>query len=278
LAATSKRYRRTVDPSILIGTGGCFLAVGWVIHLSGNAIAFLDIPSILVVFCGTLAVTIACFSITDVLKIPSVVVRSAFYRCEDLNQAAFCALELAEIARKKGFLGLNTYTHLTSHNSFLKDGVDMIVDNVPVEEAAKVLDHEISSMADTSTRSISVLRKAAEVAPAMGLIGTLIGLVQMLSHLEDPSVIGPAMAIALLTTFYGAMLSYALFSPLASKLERNVKDELLVYKIYFQAILSILNHENPRKLELVINGILPPARRIHFFDTRKSDSQSSEQG
>ena len=100
----------------------------------------------------------------------------------------------------------------------------------------------------------------------MGLIGTLIGLVQMLGQLDDPSTIGPSMAVALLTTFYGAVLSNMLFSPLAAKLERNSDEEVLLNTIYLTGVTSIGRKENPRRLEMLVNTLLPPAQRVQFFD------------
>ncbi len=115
-------------------------------------------------------------------------------------------------------------------------------------------------------KSAGVFRKAAEVSPAMGLIGTLVGLVQMLGNLEDPSSIGPSMAVALLTTFYGAILAHMVFSPLASKLERNSDEEALVQNFYLLGAASIVRQENPRRLEMVLNALLPPASRLRYFD------------
>jgi chemotaxis protein MotA len=100
----------------------------------------------------------------------------------------------------------------------------------------------------------------------MGLIGTLVGLVQMLSRLDEPSTIGPSMAVALLTTFYGAVLANLVFSPLASKLERNSREEALVDQIYLMGALSIGRQENPRRLEMLLNSLLPPDQRIKYFD------------
>jgi chemotaxis protein MotA len=99
----------------------------------------------------------------------------------------------------------------------------------------------------------------------MGLIGTLIGLVQMLSHLSDPDTIGPAMAIAILTTFYGAVLSYMVFTPLANKLDRISADDFLIRKIYTMAVISMSKRENPRQLELHLNALLPPSQRSTVF-------------
>ena len=115
-------------------------------------------------------------------------------------------------------------------------------------------------------KSAGVFRKAAEVSPAMGLIGTLVGLVQMLGNLEDPSTIGPAMAVALLTTFYGAILANMVFAPLASKLERNSDEEALVQNLYLLGAVSIGRRENPRHLEAMLNSLLPPSARLQQFD------------
>lgn len=111
-----------------------------------------------------------------------------------------------------------------------------------------------------------MFRKSADIAPAMGLIGTLIGLVQMLGNLDDPTKIGPAMAVALLTTLYGAILSTMVFTPLASKLERNTNEELLISQLYLEGILSIARQENPRQLETVMNTLLPPSKRVRYFN------------
>ena len=106
----------------------------------------------------------------------------------------------------------------------------------------------------------------AEFSPAMGLIGTLIGLVQMLGNLQDPTTIGPAMAVALLTTFYGAVLANMVFLPMASKLERNANEEALINQIFLLASVSVGRQENPRRLEMMLNSILPPSQRVAYFD------------
>jgi len=115
-------------------------------------------------------------------------------------------------------------------------------------------------------RGVGILRQAATVAPAMGLIGTLIGLVQMLGNLDDPNSIGPSMAVALLTTLYGAVLANMVFSPLAAKLERNSNDEASVMNVYTLGASSIGRQENPRRLETLLNTLLPPPKRVQYFD------------
>ena len=142
----------------------------------------------------------------------------------------------------------------------------MVMDGMPIEEVERVLRREVDEMIFRHRKSASVLRKAAEIAPAMGLIGTLIGLVQMLGNLDDPATIGPSMAIALITTFYGAVLANMVFAPLAAKLERNSAEEALVFNVYLTAAASIARKENPRRLEMLLNAMLPPSARVSVFD------------
>ncbi|MDP6174967.1 MAG: MotA/TolQ/ExbB proton channel family protein, partial [Rhodospirillales bacterium] len=145
-------------------------------------------------------------------------------------------------------------------------GISMIVDGTPTGEVETIMRRDMQATLQRHRRSAAVLRRAAEFSPAMGLIGTLIGLVQMLGNLDDPTTIGPSMAIALLTTFYGAVLANMVFIPLASKLERNSAHEEMVSGVYLTGTISIGRQENPRRLEMLLNSIMPPAQRIQFFD------------
>lgn len=256
---------KVIDISTILGVLAAFALVAAAIYLGGNVAGFIDVKSVLIVVFGTLAVTTACFSLHEIAKAPSVIVNTVFYKSDDVSEISIEAVKLAQIAKNKGLLELDKHHNITNKNTFLKDGIQMVVDNAELEHIEKVLDYEVSAMASRHSNSVSILRKAAEVSPAMGLIGTLIGLVQMLGNLEDASTIGPSMAVALLTTFYGAVLSYMVFAPLASKLERNTKNELLVAKIYSIAVKSIVKKESPMKLEAVINSVLPPTKRIDFY-------------
>ena len=125
---------------------------------------------------------------------------------------------------------------------------------------------DLEAMIVRHQKGVNVLRRAAEFSPAMGLIGTLIGLVQMLGGLDDPTTIGPRMAVALLTTFYGALLANLVFSPLAAKLERNSGLEETINNIYLIGASSVGRQENPRRLEMLLNSTLPPTDRVRFFE------------
>ena len=182
------------------------------------------------------------------------------------NDAAMRMLQLAERARRRGILQLQSELFGLRPEPFLHRSMSMLVDGIAVEEIERNLTFETHAMMQRHVRSAGILRRAAEVSPAMGLIGTLVGLVNMLGSLNDPESIGPAMAVALLTTLYGALLANVVFLPLASKLERNSATELLINQIYILGSTSIGRQENPRRLELVLNTILPASQRVKYFD------------
>ena len=135
----------------------------------------------------------------------------------------------------------------------------MLVDGLQVDEIERNMTLEAHALAQGRHR-------AAEVSPAMGLIGTLVGLVQMLGNLDSPERIGPAMSVALLTTLYGALMANVVFLPLASKLERNATVEQLVSQIYTMGVASMGRQENPRRLEMLLNTVLPAGQQIRYFD------------
>lgn len=250
------------DPLTILGMVIAFGLVISSIMIGGGASGFLDLRSFLIVVLGTFAVTAACFSFEEIRGVHWLIMRTIFYRSENPSDTANRCLELAQLSRKNDLLSMQKYMHLAEHNTFAQKGLEMLIDAAPIEQVEGVLSQDLGSMMDRHANGVSLLRKAAEIAPAMGLIGTLIGLVQMLGNLEEPSTIGPAMAVALLTTFYGAIFSYMVLTPLASKLERNSSSEVLTAKLYIRMLQSMARNENPRQLELVLNSMLPPKKRV----------------
>ncbi|MEE8274382.1 MAG: MotA/TolQ/ExbB proton channel family protein [Alphaproteobacteria bacterium] len=255
-----------MDLATLLGLFAGFGLIGTAIVLGGTPLAFVDAPAMLIVFGGTFAVTIVSFSLDDVLRANSAVIKALFQPVLDTSIAATQVLELAELARHKGALALENVQSKTVNLPFLNEGLSLVVDGSSGDEVESIMTRKVHAMASRHARSVEVIRKAADVSPAMGLIGTLVGLVQMLGNLEDPSTIGPSMAVALLTTFYGAVLSNMVFSPLAAKLERKSGDEVLLNTIYLTGLASITRHENPRRLEMLLNTLLPPTERIEYFE------------
>jgi chemotaxis protein MotA len=258
------RRTRSIDGASLLGLVAAFVLVA-AAALAGGAIgSFFDLPSMLIVIGGTFAVTTISFSIGEVMQAQPAMLRSVFGIAADPQAAARLVLRLADAARRRGLLALQTLPR--GIDPFLARAVALIVDGTPPDEAERIIGYDRAAAAARQTKSVAVLRRAAEVAPAMGLIGTLVGLVQMLGNLNDPGNIGPSMALALVTTLYGALLANMVFAPIATKLERNAAVEDMTRHIYALGVMSIARQENPRRLELLLNTVLPPESRLRFFD------------
>jgi chemotaxis protein MotA len=182
-------------------------------------------------------------------------------------------LDMAVVVRRKGPLVLQTLEQAMSRQRFMREAFELVMDGVTPDEIERVLVQDMEAYAARYEHSINMLRRAAEVAPAMGLIGTLVGLVQMLATLEDPSSIGPSMAVALLTTFYGAILGTVFLAPLAAKLEKRMKDEFVERSMVLLTAMSMARKENPRRLEMLINTTLPPESRVRYFSEAGAKTQ-----
>lgn len=238
--------------------------LGTAISLGGHFSAFADVPALLIVFGGTLTVTLTSFPLAEVLRAIGTTGGALVGETPDFSSLSKRLMELAQKARNGTLLSLQKESKTESH-PFLRQALSLAVDGAPAESIEKLLYHDTMTSVERHERALAVLRRAGEVAPSMGLIGTLIGLVQMLGGLSDPSTIGPAMAVAILTTFYGAVLAYVVLTPIATKLERNGADDLLARKLVTAAVLSMARQENPRQLELHLNALLPPTQRIAVF-------------
>lgn len=260
------RAKPGMDAATVVGLVCGFGLIGIAIVLGGQPASFVNLPGALIVFGGTFAVTTMCFSLTEVGRTATVVSKAVFRSDRDPSEAAVHVLKVAEMARRQGVLSLQGALESLRNEPFLHKGISMVVDGTPGEEVEMIMRRDMQATVQRHARSVGVLRKAAEFSPAMGLIGTLIGLVQMLGSLDDPSTIGPSMAVALLTTFYGAVLANMVFTPLAAKLERNSAEETLVNTVYAMGVASIGRQENPRRLEMLLNSVLPPIKRVQYFD------------
>jgi len=261
-----RKAKSSMDLATIIGLISGFGLITSAIMLGGDPASFINPPSILIVIGGTLAVTAMCFTITEMTRSLKIIGQTFFYTSRDPSDAAIQVLQIAELARRQGVLSLQGILDSLRQEPFLHKGMLMVVDGTPGEEVEAIMRRDLNATMQRHHKGANILRKAAEFAPAMGLIGTLIGLVQMLGNLDDPSSIGPAMAVALLTTFYGAVLANMVFSPMASKLERNSAEEATVNTVYMMGAASIGRQENPRRLEMLLNSILPPSKRIQYFD------------
>ncbi len=253
-----------MTPFSVLGLISALALVALAIAMGGHVGAFLDIPSVLIVIGGTLAVVLISFTPADLASTAALAGQALGHGPQAFGGLAKHLLELAQKARANGLLALQAQAAKEAH-PFLRQALFLAIDGAPADAVEKILTQDTASLLERQERGLGLLRRAAEVAPAMGLIGTLIGLVQMLGQLSTPEAIGPAMAVAILTTFYGAVLAYMVFTPLAAKLEQMSGDDLLMRKLMLAATLSMLKQENPRGLELTLNSLLPPTQRVKVF-------------
>jgi chemotaxis protein MotA len=222
--------------------------------------AFIDVPSGLVVLGGAVAATTICFPLKSMLSSPLICLKVFLNKSESLPKLIAQLVELGEIARRDGLLALESKLEEVEH-PFIKLGVQMAVDGTRAELIEDILRTEIDAVSTRHRDGKNILEQLGRFAPAFGMIGTLSGLVIMLGTLSDPSAIGGGMAVALITTLYGAIASNAVFLPFAEKLSFINKQELLSMEIAVRGIIDIQSGENPRVIEQKLSMFLPPKVR-----------------
>ncbi len=247
-----------MDLATLIGLFGALGVIVAAVFVGGSAPTFFNIPSLLIVVGGTFMASLIKFPVHQFLGAFKVAGRAFRYQSEDPRKLIDQTVELAQVARKEGLLALESYE---VENPFLQQGIQLVADGHEPELVRKVLGQEIDLTIDRNEKGENVFRAIGDVAPAMGMIGTLIGLVQMLSNMNDPKMIGPAMAIALLTTLYGAIIANAVAIPIADKLANRNAEERLNRTLILEGLLSIQEGLNPRVIEELLKTYLPSNER-----------------
>ncbi|OUU28607.1 MAG: hypothetical protein CBB97_04210 [Candidatus Endolissoclinum sp. TMED37] len=249
-----KLSKRRPDSTLIIGLSAAVCLIVTALVLTGTLSAFYNIPAILLVFLGTLAVTMISYKSTDLARTLSECIELLAPRSANNSDACENILHLARYSKENGILALEKINNSISGDLFLRRAISLIIEGTNAEALEKILAQEMHEISQSRRTSVEVLRRLAEVAPSMGLIGTLIGLIQLLGNLNSPAEIGPAMAIALLTTFYGAVLAYMVFAPLAAKLEINIAAENTINQTYRRGAISITKQEHPHTLEMYFNN------------------------
>jgi chemotaxis protein MotA len=243
---------------------GLFLAVGLIIAsiMLGEApfTAFVDLPSMLVVFGGAVAAAMICFPLNSMLKAPMIALKVLMNKNEDRIGLIKQIVELAETARRDGLLALESKV-LEIDNPLVKTGIQMAVDGSTPDVVEEVLRTEIDAVASRHREGKSIMDQLGRFAPAYGMIGTLIGLIMMLQDMSDPSGIGKGMAVALITTLYGAIIANVFFSPFAEKLGMMSRNEMVSFEIAIRGVMAIQSGESPRAIDQKLRTFLPPKQR-----------------
>lgn len=247
-----------MDIATLIGIVGALAMIGGAILMGGTLTAFVDVPSVVIVFGGTIMCTLTMQRLSVVLGAFKVAVNAFRYNLQSPAELIDTIVHLAAKARKEGMLALEnepiTYP-------FLAKGIRMAIDGSTPENIQAVLTTEMASLRSRHVVGQDVFKFMEATAPAMGLIGTLVGLVQMLQNMADPSSIGPAMAVALLTTFYGAICAFVIMGPIARKLENRTTEESVLMTITLSGVMSMVSGENPRNIQEQLLSYLAPGAR-----------------
>ena len=248
-----------MDLATLIGIIGAFAFVIMAMILGGTLEMFVDVTSVFIVFGGTTFVVMMKYNMGQFFGAIKIAMKAFLFKLEASDVLIAKIVEMADAARKGGFLALE---EAEVSNSFMQKGIDMLVDGHDAEVVRNTLQNDIRLTAERHETGAAIFTSFGDVAPAMGMIGTLIGLVAMLSNMDDPKSIGPAMAVALLTTLYGAVLANMAAIPIADKLKLRSAEEKLNRRLILDGVLGIQDGQNPRVIEGVLRNYLPESKRV----------------
>jgi len=233
-----------MDLGTLVGLVVAMVIMLAAILYGGSILLFIDIPSIMIVFGGTLGVTFVKFKLSTIMKSFQIAIGAAFVEnSESPRELVVLAEDLGRKVQKDGVLALEG---VEVKNKFFSKGVQLMVDGHSPDFVRSVLTNEMRVAVEEASISERMLRGIADAAPGMGMIGTLIGLVQMLANMADPSTIGPAMAVALITTLYGAMIAQVFCIPMADKISSRNKEQKEMMSMIIEGVISIQLGQSPR--------------------------------
>lgn len=263
---------KTVDLASIVGLVVCLVLVIFGItydegsFVFSNLTSFVDVPSAIITFGGTFCCVLAMSAdfkdFFGKIKTASKIMKIQQY---EIVESIKKLIQFSNVARKEGLLALeNTARDLD--DEFLKKGLMLIVDGTEPELVSGIMETELASMEARHKEAIGFWENLAAMGPAWGMIGTLIGLVNMLKALDDPSTIGSSMAVALITTLYGSLLANWIATPIATKLKKKSGDEIMAKQILVEGILSIQAGENPRVIEEKLKSFLSPTDRESFAE------------
>ncbi len=253
-----------MDIGTIIGLVVAMMAIVLGIVLGGGSVgALLDTTSVLVVLTGTLGATIIAFPLATLTKIHTIILKSIFGSAPDPAATIKDIVRFAEIARREGILSLENHIH-DMNDPFIINGIRMAIDGTDPELIKEILDTELEALMERHERGKGVLDAVAKYAPAYGMIGTLLGLIFMLQNMDDPAAIGPGMAVALITTLYGALVANIAAGPIGDKLAAKSAEEVLIKSMVVAGVMSIQSGDNPRVVESKLLTYLPPNKRAAF--------------
>ena len=243
---------------------GMFISFSLMLIAMGSGdtspLIFVDMPSAMIVFGGTIGAILTHYPLSTVLSVGKIIRKVLVGQTPSTSSIIDQFMDLANRARREGILSLESIVSGLK-DPYLKKGLQLTVDGLEPESIQAIMEAEINSVEARHETGVELMSALAAYAPALGMIGTVIGLVQMLQNMSDPSTIGPAMAVALITTFYGAVLANLVFLPMVGKLKHRSKEEILIMEMQMEGVLAISRGENPRIIEEKLSSFQPPKER-----------------
>jgi len=249
-----------MDIATIIGVVLGVLLLGNAMNAGGRIETFIDPPAMMIIGGGCISAVLVAFPLKNVLTLPKVVKNVFFNESKSPQKLIADLVKYAEIARRDGILSLESMTE-TIEDKFIVKGIQMAVDGTDPELIQQILESELEAEHERHAAGRSMFEVIGKYAPAYGIIGTVIGLVLMLSQMEDASKIGAGMAVAFLATLYGAITANLIMLPIADKLRLRNKEEMMIKQIIIRGIMSIQSGDNPRIVEQKLLTFLPPSER-----------------
>jgi chemotaxis protein MotA len=254
-----------VDIATFIGILIAFGLVVASILIGGDATWFINYPSVMIVLGGTMGATLLAYPLADVMGVFRVVQNVFFQKAQSAKEMIPMMVGFAKKARQEGILSFEANLG-EIEDPFLSKGLQLAIDGMESSAIEEVLTTEIQYVEERHKLGAEIFSTMGAFAPAIGMLGTIIGLVQMLMQMDDPSKIGPPMAVALLTTFYGTLLANLLFLPVSGKLKTRSRQEMLVKQMAMEGVIAIQSGDNHRIVEQKLKAFIAPKSRGEEFE------------
>ncbi len=259
-----KRFDILTIAGVIFGLG----LVVWAILMDGSLGAFVNYPGLMITMGGSFGAMLVNFQMDQVRQVMKITKQVFFDKQQDITSLSRLFVLLAQKARREGLLALEDELE-EIEEPFLRNGIQMVIDGFEPDSIRDIMETEINSLVQRHQMGQNLYRTWGALTPAFGMIGTLIGLVQMLSSLDNPDAIGPGMAVALLTTFYGVLAANLVFNPIAGKLAIRSEAEVSRNEAIIDAVLALQAGVNPRILQEKLKAYMPPSDR-EFIEERRS--------
>lgn len=253
-----------MDFATILGIISAFGLVLIAISIGGGIKLFINLPALMIVVGGTMGATMINYPLKELLGVLKVIKNVFFKKVLSGGDIIRQFIEFSTKARREGILSLESDIKKVGED-FIKKGVQLSIDGLEPQAIREILETEITFVQDRHRKGAEIFATMGTFFPALGMVGTLIGLVQMLQAMNDPGSIGPAMAVALLTTFYGALMANIVCLPMAGKLRTRSGEEVLIKEMIVEGVVSLSNGENPRIVEQKLHAFLPPSQREARF-------------